>query len=116
MINNFMGRIPVIRKAFLVILTGTSILSVPAAAQAPTGAATAQFQQAAEAMRAGDFDAAAAGFAAVVRVSPTFAEAHFNLGLVNEERGRYDDAIKNFEKALVLKPHLHGANLFLGIT
>ena len=75
-----------------------------------------QFQQAAEAMRAGDFDAAATGFATVIRQSPAFAEAHFNLGLVNEERGHYDDAIKNFEKAIALKPHLHGANLFLAIT
>jgi len=116
MINNFIGHILAIRKALLVLLAGTSILIVPVAAQAPTDATTAQFQQAAEAMHAGDLDAAAAGFAAVVHAAPAFAEAHFNLGLVNEERGHYEDAIKNFEKAIALKPRLHGANLFLGIT
>jgi tetratricopeptide (TPR) repeat protein len=67
-------------------------------------------------MRAGDLDTAAAGFAEIVKQQPTFAEAHFNLGLVNEERGHYDEAIASFQKALTLKPHLHGANLFLGIT
>jgi tetratricopeptide (TPR) repeat protein len=101
---------------FAVFLAATSILTIPAAAQTAGEATTAQFQQAAEAMRAGDFDGAATGFAAVIRQAPAFAEAHFNLGLVNEERGHYDDAIKNFEKAVTLKPHLHGANLFLGIT
>lgn len=67
-------------------------------------------------MRAGDLDAAASGFSAVIQQTPAFAEAHFNLGLVNEERGRYEEAIASFEKAVALKPHLHGANLFLGIT
>ncbi len=77
---------------------------------------SAQFEQASEAMRAGDLDTAATGFEAVVRQSPSFAEAHFNLGLVREEQGQYDEAIASFQKALVLKPRLHGANLFLGIT
>ena len=67
-------------------------------------------------MQEGRLDAAAAGFAAIVKQAPTFAEAYFNLGLVNEELGKYDDAIAAFQKALALKPHLHGANLFLGIT
>lgn len=89
-----------------------------AAAQAspPNGAASGQFEQANDAMRAGDLDTAAADFAAIVKQQPAFAEAHFNLGLVNEERGRYDEAIGSFQKALALKPHLHGVNLFLGIT
>jgi tetratricopeptide (TPR) repeat protein len=67
-------------------------------------------------MRVGDLDAAAVGFTAVVRQAPAFAEAHFNLGLVNQERGHYEEAIASFQKALALKPRLHGANLFLGIT
>jgi tetratricopeptide (TPR) repeat protein len=83
---------------------------------AQSGAASDQFQQATEAMRVGNLDAAAEGFTAVVRQTPAFAEAHFNLGLVNQERGRYEEAIGSFQKALALKPRLRGANLFLGIT
>jgi tetratricopeptide (TPR) repeat protein len=83
---------------------------------AQTDPSPTQFEKASEAMRAGDLDTAATGFEAVVRQTPGFAEGHFNLGLVNEERGRFDDAIASFQKALALKPHLHGANLFLGIT
>jgi len=67
-------------------------------------------------MREGKLDEAAAGFAAAVKRQPTFAEAHFNLGLVDEELGKYDEAIASLHAALMLKPHLHGANLFLGIA
>jgi tetratricopeptide (TPR) repeat protein len=67
-------------------------------------------------MREGKLDEAAEGFAAVVGREPTFAEAHFNLGLVDEELGKYDEAIASLRQALKLKPRLHGANLFLGIA
>src|SRR5260370_5144675 len=74
------------------------------------------FRQASAAMRQGNLDEAAGGFASVAQASPTFAEAHFNLALVREEQGGFDDAIASFQKALALKPHLHGANLFLGVA
>jgi len=67
-------------------------------------------------MREGNLKEAAAGFAAAAKRQPTFAEAHFNLGLVDEELGKYEEAIVSFREALKLKPHLRGANLFLGIS
>jgi tetratricopeptide (TPR) repeat protein len=72
--------------------------------------------QASEAMRRGDLEAAGDGFATAAKAAPDFAEAHFNLGLVREEQGRLDEAIASFEKALALKPGLHGANLFLAVA
>jgi len=74
------------------------------------------FRQASASMRQGNLDEAASGFASVVKAAPTFAEAHFNLGLVREEQGRLDDAIASFQRALELKPRLHGASLFLGVA
>ena len=67
-------------------------------------------------MRSGDLNKAGEGFAAAVKASPSFAEAHFNLGLVREEQGRFEEAVGSFQKALSLKPRLHGANLFLAIA
>jgi tetratricopeptide (TPR) repeat protein len=92
-----------------VLLLGAALL-----AQSPSDAAA--FRQASEAMRAGNLEEAGQGFAGIVTRSPSFAEAHFNLGLVREEQGRYEDAINSFKKALALKPRLRGANLFLGIA
>lgn len=94
----------------------SALLCLGGLAWAQSGTATAQFEQAEDAMRAGNLDAAAAGFAAAIKETPNFAEAYFNFGLVNEERGHYDEAIASLQKALALKPRLHGANLFLGIS
>lgn len=77
---------------------------------------TDEFQRAADAMRRGDLNAAGEGFAAVTKASPAFAGAHFNLGLVREEQGRFEEAIASLQKALTLKPHLRGGNLFLGVA
>src|SRR5215470_9293148 len=84
--------------------------------RAQTATQAAKFTEATQAMQQGNLDVAAAGFADVVKQMPTFAEAHFNLGLVRQEQGQFDNAIASFRKALALKPRLHGANLFLGIT
>lgn len=67
-------------------------------------------------MREGRLEDASANFAAAVKRQPTLAEAHFNLGLVDEELGKYDQALSSLRAALKLKPHLRGANLFLGIA
>ncbi len=75
-----------------------------------------KFRLASAAMRAGNLDEAAAGFAAVTKQAPTFAEAHLNLGLVREEQGRHSEAVASFEQALRLRPGLRGANLFLGVA
>src|SRR5215470_6879094 len=101
-------------KTCLPLLVFCFLLTLCSTAQTPAQAAA--FSAATQAMQQGNLDAAAAGFSAVVKQMPTFAEAHFNLGLVRQEQGQFDDAIASFKKALVLKPHLHGANLFLGIT
>lgn len=77
---------------------------------------SAVFQRASEAMQRGDLNGAGEGFEAATKASPSFAEAHFNLGLVREEQGRFEDAVASLQKALSLKPRLHGANLFLGIV
>ncbi len=82
-------------------------------AQTPDPAA---FTQATQAMREGKLDVAAAGFSAIIKQSPSFAEAYFNLGLVREEQNKFDESIGSFQKALALKPNLHGASLFLGIS
>ena len=92
----------------------TALIASIVHAQGPDTAAA--FNEATQAMREGKLQDAATGFAAIIKQAPSFAEAHFNLGLVREEQGKFGESIGSFQKALALKPKLHGANLFLGIA
>ena len=95
----------------------TTILLLVSGASAQSSAIAAEsFQRASEAMKRGDLNLAAAGFAEAAKASPTFAPAHFNLGLVREEQGRFEEAIVSLQTAVRLQPGMHGANLFLGIA
>jgi tetratricopeptide (TPR) repeat protein len=105
---------PSVVSLILLLLVPVVIAHSQTALTSP--AITERFQQAAEAMRAGDLDQAGDGFASIVKDAPQFAEAYLNLGLVREEQGRHEDAIASFQRALELKPRLRGANLFLGVA
>jgi tetratricopeptide (TPR) repeat protein len=94
------------------VLDGIHVL-----AQTPAPTATVQeaMQQGADAMTAGNFNAAVTAYTTVTEEMPSFAEGHFNLGLAQQQAGQLDDAQASLKKALRLKPDLRGGNLFLGI-
>jgi tetratricopeptide (TPR) repeat protein len=74
------------------------------------------FHDGAEAMRAGNLNAAADDFLQAVKLDPSFAEAYLNLGLVRVQQARYEDAVVTLRRGVAIKPKLRGANLFLGIA
>ena len=39
-----------------------------------------------------------------IRVNPNYAKAYFNLGKVDAQQDRLDEAIANFQKALQIQP------------
>ena len=86
------------------------------AGQDPSRSVDDKFRDATATMRQGNLSEAEQEFAAIVKETPAFAEAHFNLGLVLEEEGKHEAAIQSLQQALSLKPRLHGANLFLGLA
>jgi tetratricopeptide (TPR) repeat protein len=110
-----LARLTLVQRMLALVFCLIVSFTLPLRAQRPPGVDD-RFREASEAMRNGNLEAAAEGFAAVVKEAPSFAEAHLNLGLVREEQGRHEDAIASFQKALLLNPKLHGANLFLGIA
>jgi len=105
-------------QALFMALTWTSLcfVALPGLSAQSSSGEPESFRQASEAMRRGDLNTAGAGFQAAAKQAPDFAPAHFNLGLVREEQGRFEEAIASLQKALSLKPGTHGANLFLGIA
>jgi tetratricopeptide (TPR) repeat protein len=73
------------------------------------------FQAARQAQDSGDLGRAVTEYLAVLRLDPSLAEAHANLGLVYQSQSKFAESASAFEKALALKPGLRGACLFLGI-
>jgi tetratricopeptide (TPR) repeat protein len=63
----------------------------------------------------GDFDLALTDYKQAVALRPNLAELWANLGLMEHQCGRTQEAIVSFKKALSLKASLFVPNLFLGI-
>src|SRR5215475_6464978 len=92
------------------------LAAMPLLALAQSDAFEKSFRAGSEAMRAGNLEEAARDFSQAAKLNPAFAEADYNLGLVQIQQGQFDSAIASLKRALVLKPRLRGANLFLGIA
>lgn len=78
-------------------------------------AVQASWAKAQQAQQQKDYATAGKEYRKVISLSPRFAEAYMNLGLVYELQNRRQDAIAMFEKAVQLKPGLAGAQFFLGV-
>ena len=78
-------------------------------------AVQAAWAAAQQAQQQKDYGYAEKEYRKVISLSPGFAEAYMNLGLVYELQSRRQDAIAMFEKAVQLKPGLAGAQFFLGV-
>ncbi len=54
--------------------------------------------------RVGDFDHAIAHYRALLEQNDASAEVHNNLGLLYEDHGQRDDAVKQFQRAIAIDP------------
>ena len=57
-------------------------------------------------LSAGDFDGAIQQFRSAIHSEPTYAAAHYQLGLALQQTGQKDEAKKELEKAAELDPNL----------
>ena len=77
------------KKAFLVLIIAVVVLS---GCGGPTGDAQTHLEAGRAHMEAGQWDEAIAEFEAAVRLDPSSAEAHFQLGNAYTHKGRLDEA------------------------
>jgi len=74
------------------------------------------YKRAQEALRAGKSDIAAQEFREILRLQPSNAQAHANLGVIAFTGGNYTLASEEFRAALKLEPALWNATAFLGMS
>lgn len=103
-------------KGLLVSFAAIAISATPNSLLAQQQNFEKSFNEGTQAMRAGDWNMAAASFERASKALPASAEAHFNLGLALLQESRLEDALPEFSRAATLSPRLKGPHLFLGIA
>jgi Tfp pilus assembly protein PilF len=96
------------------ILAARELKGLDFTAQPSATPADAAFQRGVAAFNADDAETAADAFEEAVRLAPTSADAHTNLGLVYLRLNRDDDGLRELEKALALQPRSVSAQLGIG--
>ena len=111
------GRMPFpLVLLFLILILTMPIRGQQATVEAPLSpAAEVCWAAAQQAQQQKDYATAVREYRKVIGLSPGFAEAYMNLGLVYELQNHLPDAVAMFEKAVQLKPGLVGAQFFLGV-
>ena len=106
---------PTIGGILLLVILSPGVYA--AAAQADDGRkreAGLAYNKAVAAAERGDRKAAEAGYRKAIKLDPTHADAHNNLGVVLEERGAIADAETAYRSAVALNPRLRAAHANLG--
>ncbi len=62
----------------------------------------------------GEDDKAAEAWAEVIKIDPTLAEGHYNLGMALAKQGKSGEAIRHFEKAVDMNPYFLEGYLSMG--
>ena len=57
-------------------------------------------------LQAGDVEGAISQFRAAINSAPNFAAAHFQLGMALRQQGKFEEAQKEFERAVAIDPRL----------
>ena len=74
------------------------------------------FESATQALHAGDYPAAEAGFNKVLRLDPRNVSALANLGVLYAKTHRYGKAIEAYQRVLEISPQLREIQLDLGLA
>jgi tetratricopeptide (TPR) repeat protein len=84
-------------------------------AEEPPQTIQSLLEEARAAQSRGEFSAASEAYRRAVALDPSVAELWANLGLMDHESGRHEEAIRSFKEAVKLNPALFVPQLFLGI-
>jgi Tfp pilus assembly protein PilF len=88
----------------------------PPATEAGVPPSAEVFRQAVYFHRAGDYDNARTRYMALLARNELDPRVHNNLGLLYRDRGMLDDAVREFQRALIVNPHYLTARTNLGVA
>ena len=91
------------------------VLLSPCDAQQALQGIEEHFRAAQQDQQAGQLDAAAHEYQAVLKLDPRLPEAYANLGLVYYAQANFEESATALGKANELRPHMRGVSLWLGI-
>ena len=97
-------------------LSSLVFLSATTFCQQPSPAVGSELQQGQAALNNGDFVAAEERFSAAIKLSPTAAEPHADLGLAYYADHQFEKSIAEFKVAQRLNPSLALAKAYLPVT
>src|ERR1700758_1371563 len=98
------------QAALAIVLISVSLAGLAA----PPDTARQTFESAMQALNAGDYSAAEAGFIKILAADPRNVSALANLGVLYAKTHRYGKAIEAYQRVLQISPQLREIQLDLG--
>jgi tetratricopeptide (TPR) repeat protein len=92
------------------------VTGVPATPAVPAPSAAELFKLAVYHHRAGDFDHAETYYRALLQRNELDPQVHNNLGLLYRDTGMLDEAVREFQRALIINPEYLTARNNLGVA
>lgn len=92
------------RKFFTGVALAVGLSSSTVFAQTPDNQAIKLYNEGVQHVTARELPEAESKFREAIAISPSFADAHSNLGTTLVQQGKYDDALTELQKATKLKP------------
>ena len=99
-------------SVLIVVLLAAAVLS----AQDQSGAVEREFERATQLHQSGDLQGAVRGYLAILATNPARVDVRSNLGAAYSALGRYEDAIQEYKRALVIDSGNHAIRFNLALA
>ena len=105
----------IVHRQLLWVAAASLLVLQPCGAQQANPGVEEHFRAAQQDQQAGQLDAAAQEYQAVLKLDPRRPEAYANLGLIYYALTKFEDSVTALSKANELRPRMRGVSLWLGI-
>lgn len=93
-----------------------ALLAGAASAQDPSAAVEREFERATQLHQSGDLQGAVRGYLAILATNPARVDVRSNLGAAYSALGRYEDAIQEYKRALIIDGSNHAIRFNLALA